>query len=94
MPGITDHDPGTGDHDQRNTHYLRKEMTGRAIEEFETAIYQRPDYGSAHLNMAEAYHMGGDPGKAIDVLESYIREYRSTGSPYLAEAREKLQLWQ
>ncbi len=21
MPGITDHDPGTGDHDQRNTHY-------------------------------------------------------------------------
>ena len=20
MPGITDHDPGTGDHDQRNTH--------------------------------------------------------------------------
>ena len=22
MPGITDHDPGTGDHDQRNTHSL------------------------------------------------------------------------
>ena len=22
MPGITDHDPGTGDHDQRNTHEL------------------------------------------------------------------------
>ena len=26
MPGITDHDPGTGDHDQRNTHLEAHEL--------------------------------------------------------------------
>ena len=41
MPGITDHDPGTGDHDQRNTHGAGYAWDGPSGPTFDTPNFMR-----------------------------------------------------
>jgi len=72
--------------------YLQKQMTNEAIEQFQITLQQQPDYGPAFLNLAVAYLMRGEPHVAKQTLQAYVQQYGNTYSPYIAEAKRKLDL--
>jgi Flp pilus assembly protein TadD len=71
--------------------YLRREQPAEAIPHLRTTLQQQPDHGPATLNLALAYQMQGDLAGARDTLQRYIAVYRPSGSPYVAEAEQRLQ---
>src|SRR6266571_582585 len=77
-------------HEDLGIIYLRKQMPNEAIEEFRTTLSQQPDHGPAVLNLAVAYQMKGDASAAKQALDGYVRQYGSSGSPYVTQARERL----
>jgi len=70
--------------------YIRKQMPDAAIEQFRAALRQQPDHGPATLNIAMAQQMKGDVKAAKQTLQEYLDRYGSTGSPYVAQARQRL----
>lgn len=77
-------------HHEIGTVYLRKQMMDPAIEAFQTTITQQPGYGPAYLNLALAYQAKGQIQAARGILENYIQQFQASGSPYIAQARERL----
>jgi tetratricopeptide (TPR) repeat protein len=70
--------------------YLQKHKYDAAIEQFQTTLAQQPNHGTAPLNLATAYEKKGDFSNARQILEKYIAQYEAGGSPYVAQAKEKL----
>ncbi len=80
------HDLGVG--------YLRKQMPAEAIDQFRTTLQQQPDFGPAVLNLALAYQMKGDMPAAKQTLQTYVQQYGNTNSQYVAQARQRLAVFQ
>ena len=72
--------------------YLQKRMTKQAIEQFRITLQQQPDYGPAFLNLAVAYQMTGEAEIGKQILQAYVEQYGNTNSPYLAQAKQRLEL--
>jgi protein O-mannosyl-transferase len=70
--------------------YLQTHMYDAAIEQFQTTLAQQPNHGAAPLNLATAYEKKGNRAVARQILEKYLQQYGSTNSPYVPQARERL----
>jgi tetratricopeptide (TPR) repeat protein len=72
--------------------YLKRQMIKEAIEQFEITLRDQPDYAPAYLNLALAYQMKGEPQTARQTLLTYLQKYENSGSPYLAQVKQRLEL--
>jgi len=70
--------------------YLKKEMTDKAIREFETSLKGRPDFGPAVLNLSLAYQRKGEFSTARRVLETFLAQFGRQGAPYVADIQARL----
>ncbi len=70
--------------------YLRKQMPDEAIAQFRTTLQQKPDFGPAFLNLALAYQMKGELQAAKQTLQQYVTQFGNNGSPYIAQAQQRL----
>ena len=70
--------------------YLKKDMTDKAIQEFEASLRGRPDFGPAVLNLSLAYQRKGEISTARRVLEVFLAQFGRQGAPYVADIQARL----
>ena len=74
--------------------YLRKQMPDEAIVQLRNTLQQKADFGPAYLNLALAYQMKGDLQTAKQTLQQYVTQFGNSGSPYVAQAQQRLAAFQ
>jgi len=65
--------------------FLRMQMPGRAIEQFQMALLQKPDFEAAVLSLSEAYAEDGRTPQARQILDQYIQKSAGRDPDYLRE---------
>lgn len=89
--GLTNGPLAADAHHNLGVIHLQKQMLNEAIEQFRTTLAQQPSHGPAVLNLALAYQVKGDLPSARHTLETYIQQYGNSNSPYIAQARVRLE---